>query len=309
MDWKEVIAEYGTVDLVVGGSPCQSFSVAAGANRTSLDGKSNLMFEYIRAIREIRPTWLLWENVPGVLNVRDNAYGQLLEELQNIGYGLAWRTINALFFGVPQRRKRVFLVGCARGGGASAAVLFEPESVRGNIEPSSQTWERLTGLARKSANSTGTKIYCMTSDTGKATVHEDMCGTLTVGGEPPIITNPAFALKVRCGKHEYIKRDGKRGTGGGGALVSNNSAFTISTTHDQHIIQNIDDEWIVRKLTPLECERLQGFPDNWTKIPYRGKSADDCPDSPRYKAIGNSMAVPVMRWLGERIQFVNALIS
>lgn len=115
VDWKEVIAQHGAIDLIVGGSPCQSFSIAGG--RASLDGESNLMFEYIRAIRETRPKWLLWENVPGVLNVRDNAFAQLLDELQKLGYGLAWRVYNAQFFDLAQRRKRVFVVGCLNNGG------------------------------------------------------------------------------------------------------------------------------------------------------------------------------------------------
>ena len=116
IDWMKFKEDHGTVDLVVGGSPCQSFSIAGG--RDSLDGESRLMFEYIRAVEELRPTWLIWENVPGVLSVRDNAFGQLLGELSDIGYGLAWRVLDAQFFGVAQRRRRVFLVGHVGGGGA-----------------------------------------------------------------------------------------------------------------------------------------------------------------------------------------------
>jgi len=142
VDWKEVIAKHGAIDLIVGGSPCQSFSIAGG--RASLDGESRLMFEYIRAVDEVRPTWFLWENVPGVLSTRDNAFGQLLTEMEKLGYGMAWRTLDAQFFGVAQRRRRVFLVGCLGNGGASAAVLFEPESVRGNTQSSKQKREELT---------------------------------------------------------------------------------------------------------------------------------------------------------------------
>lgn len=101
----------------------------------------------------------------------------------------------------------------------------------------------------------------------------------------------ACTLLVRCGC----------AGGGKGALVSDEVSLTLATTNMQTLFQEEGDEMIVRRLTPLECERLQGFPDNYTRIPYRGKPAGDCPDSPRYKAIGNSMAVPVMRWIGERI--------
>ena len=144
VDWKEVIARHGRPDIVVGGSPCQSFSVAGG--RESLSGESRLMFEYVRALDEIRPRWFLWENVPGVLNTRDNAFAQLLGEVQKLGYGsLAWRVLDAQFFGVAQRRRRVFLVGRLGEGGSAAAVLFEPESLRGD-NPSSR--EKRKALAR-----------------------------------------------------------------------------------------------------------------------------------------------------------------
>lgn len=108
-----------------------------------------------------------------------------------------------------------------------------------------------------------------------------------------------------------MKRDGTKGTAGKGALVSEECAFTIAATQDQTLIcwDEIAKDYVARKLTPLECERLQGFPDNWTQIPYRGKPAENCPDSPRYKAVGNSMAVPVMRWIGERIQLVEDLTN
>lgn len=108
-------------------------------------------------------------------------------------------------------------------------------------------------------------------------------------------------LKVRGGKPTYTKPDGTTGTAGKGALLSEEVAFTLATTQDQTLI----DDYVVRKLTPTECERLQGFPDGWTAIQYRGKPAAD---SPRYKALGNSMAVPVMRWLGERIQMVEDML-
>ena len=147
VDWGEVVNKYGSIDLIVGGSPCQSFSIAGG--RASLDGESNLMFEYIRAVDEVRPTWFLWENVPGVLSTRDNAFGQLLAEMEKLGYSMAWRTLDAQFFGVAQRRRRIFLVGCLAGGGASAAVLFEPESVCGNTQSSKQKREELTRAAEK----------------------------------------------------------------------------------------------------------------------------------------------------------------
>ena len=116
VDWKEFEEENGAVDVVVGGSPCQSFSIAGG--REGLDGESRLMYEYIRAVQDIRPRWFLWENVPGVFSTdAGRAFGILLDAMAELGYGLAWRVLDAQFFGVAQRRRRVFLVGHLGGGG------------------------------------------------------------------------------------------------------------------------------------------------------------------------------------------------
>lgn len=340
IDWSEFC---GTVDLVVGGSPCQSFSISGG--RESLDGESRLMYEYIRAVREIRPQWFVWENVPGVLNTKDNAFGQLLYELSQCGYGLSWRVLDAQFFGVAQRRRRIFLVGHLAEGGAAAAVLFESESVSGNTQSSRQKRASLTrpsgassdayciqGGGQTSLNANGLGVstdgsaytltsvdrygvvsftqnerdevrlqgdgtisgalsaspgmkqqtyICMGDDSGRATAYENMAPTLKVGGRP------AYVVKERAGKPG----------GGKGALVGEDCAFTMLAGSGQALVP---DEWTVRRLTPLEYERLQGFPDEWTA----GGS-----DSARYKTLGNSMAVPVMRWIGERIEQVEGILN
>ena len=153
VDWSKY---RGTVDLVVGGSPCQAFSVA-GKREGLLDERGQLMLEYVRAVREVEPRWFLWENVPGVLSQdKGRAFGTLLGEMADIGYSCAWRVLDAQFFGVAQRRRRVFLVGCAGGGGgAAAAVLFEPESVSGNTQTSKQKREALASDARGRAAGAG----------------------------------------------------------------------------------------------------------------------------------------------------------
>lgn len=171
-------------------------------------------------------------------------------------------------------------------------------------------------------------------------VTEECAHTIDTTG-PEAVALPATVLKVRGGADTYMKRDGAVGTAGKGALSSEEVAFTVAATQDQTLFQPVDfrhgevgegddatqtlqskstggyslnympgatDGYVVRRLTPRECERLQGFPDDWTRIPYRGKPAEECPDGPRYKAIGNSMAVPVMRWIGERIQMVDDLL-
>lgn len=128
IDWSPYV---GAADIVVGGSPCQSFSVAG--KREGLAGASGLMFEYIRAVRELRPRWFVWENVPGAFtSERGEAYRQLLSEMDALGYGLAWRVLDAQFFGVAQRRERVFLVG-SLGTMRCAEVLFERKACRGII--------------------------------------------------------------------------------------------------------------------------------------------------------------------------------
>lgn len=147
IDWNEVVERYGAVDVVVGGSPCQSFSIAG--NRTGLEGASGLMWEYVRALRDIRPRWAVWENVPGCLSSgpdgqKGEDFGCLLRALDELGYGLCWRVLDAQFFGVAQRRRRVFLVG-RLGAEPPVEVLFEPDGLRWDFESGA---EKREGLAR-----------------------------------------------------------------------------------------------------------------------------------------------------------------
>lgn len=152
VDWSPY---RGTVDVLVGGSPCQSFSVA-GKRAGLMDSRGQLMLEYVRAVAETQPRFFIWENVPGVLSQdRGRAFGTLLREMDELGYGLAWRTLDAQFFGVAQRRRRVFLVGCLGSGGGAAAVLFEPESVSGNTQTSKEKREALAADAPHCAGSSG----------------------------------------------------------------------------------------------------------------------------------------------------------
>lgn len=216
VDWDEFKKRNESVDLVVGGSPCQSFSIAGG--REGLDGESRLMYEYIRAVSEIRPSWFLWENVPGVFSTDGGrAFGILLDAMEELGYGLAWRVLDAQFFGVAQRRRRVFLVGHLGDGGGAAAVLFDADSVRGNTRQSKAKRQELTRAFGTGAKSCGFKyhqgaqaggigyqeeqtptltcdhnpaVLCMTNDTSHAAIDDDMSGTLLAGGgSPPMIAS------------------------------------------------------------------------------------------------------------------------
>lgn len=173
VDWRKFVEENGRPDVVVGGSPCTSFSLAGG--RESLGGESRLMFEYVRACEEIRSPWIVWENVPGVLSTRDDAFGQLLSMLQGIGYvSLAWRVLDAQFFGVAQRRRRVFLVGHLGAGGGAAAVLFERESVRGNTQTGKQKREELAADAGGRADGAARDGEGVTTYTDDNTVTADL---------------------------------------------------------------------------------------------------------------------------------------
>lgn len=410
IDWKEEID--GAIDLVVGGSPCQSFSVAG--KREGLKGASGLMFEYIRCVQELRPRWFLWENVPGALTSEDGgAFGQLLSEMDELGYSLAWRVLDAQFFGVAQRRRRLFLVGHL-GAESPAEVLFEPDCLSGNPQSSREKRKELARRAGRSATCAGFKysaaprantigyaeeqantltadwhapavlplpntalsqygtevagcltargdsspcadrgqnIVCMTGTQAHCHISDEISGCLTAHmgkDDAPVVVggaisenaaNEAFSFAQNTRNEVRIVGDGTISgalaarpgmkqttfvcTGGAYPIVMRdlnahtaicrNVCPTLKCGGDPTMVASeIGDKpvgvnpMLVRRLTPLECERLQGFPDGHTLIAWKGKPAEECPDGPRYKAIGNSMAVPVMRWIGRRIAAVDA---
>ena len=337
------------IDLLVGGTPCQSFSVA-GLRKGLEDPRGNLMLTYLAMAEQLKPKWLVWENVPGVLSSNGGKdFGTFLSALGQIGYGFAYRVLDAQYFGVAQRRRRVFVVGYLGDWKRAAAVLFEPESVSGHPAPSR--------APRKE-----TPSYTSSSFKGNDGKPRYLADTLTVGanqysgfiGEPvlDLATHrmrgfgdyaddaTASALKARDYKdatdlvsfssnmsNPDCQVDGTTPTikvsGSGNppavcwSIMPMNSGKDYKarvTDVSQPLMAggpvggNQGGDFIhthqVRRLTPTECERLQGFPDNFTQIPWRNKAAENCPDGPRYKAMGNSMAVPVMRWIGERIQKV-----
>lgn len=156
--------------------------------------------------------------------------------------------------------------------------------------------EEMSPTIRAQANTNTPAIAVRTAQTtaNGCGVSDELAHTIDTTGPEAI----AYAVRMRAGC------DG----GGKGALVQEGVSGTLATGNDQTLFQPESSGYVVRRLTPLECERLQGMPDEHTKVPYRGKPAEECPDGPRYKAIGNSMAVPVMRWIGERVQEVDALL-
>jgi len=237
-----------SVGLLVGGTPCQSFSVA-GLRKGLEDPRGNLALTYVGILDKFRPKWCIWENVPGVLSSsKGRDFGAFLGALGELGYGWAYRVLDAQNFGVPQRRRRVFVVGCLGGWESAAKVLFESESLSGNIKSSKkEKQETAKCLTTRIRNDYETETFI----------------THCVDTFPTLLSSTAG-----------VSRPGN-----------------AVTEHQTYIAYK---NMAVRRLTPVECERLQGFPDNYTNIPK-------AVDGPRYKALGNSMAVPVMKWIGEKI--------
>jgi DNA (cytosine-5)-methyltransferase 1 len=394
-EWQD---DGSSIDVLVGGTPCQSFSVA-GLRQGLRDPRGGLMLTFLGIAERYRPRWVVWENVPGVLSSgRGRDFGSFLGALGELGYGWAYRVLDAQWFGVAQRRRRVFVVGCLGDERGAAAVLFERESVRRDNPPSRAKGQGVTAATAGGTGGGGEPIWrggdqanrehcydhagtlncdkgqqggivaftkpkraqsnaddetwvpgdvaptfnCFDQGDTRATtvvaftqntreevrqingdgqiagalnagggMHQtnyvayDITGTLATTGakrteihtalrgrtlgqsEASTTTVVAFANRTRDGvKLPEVMKDGVTpaltNPGGGGKTDAVNVAFGMA----------------VRRLTPRECERLQGFPDDYTAITYRNKPAAD---GPRYKALGNSMAVPVMRWIGERI--------
>ena len=318
------------IDLLVGGTPCQSFSVA-GLRKGLDDPRGNLMLTYLGVADRYKPKWVVWENVPGVLSSnKGRDFGAFLGALGELGYGFSWRSLDAQYFGLAQRRKRVFVVGYLGDYRRSTAVLFERESMSGDPAPSRETREEVAGTIAASSFTGGPSG----KPEGAAVNHfvptwpAKVASTLNAAfaekqGLEDQHINGGAPLFVPAVSNELCARDykGARPEADQGAPViafssnmSNPDYQTDGTTptvklggHGGGNPPAVAQASAVRRLTPTECERLQGFPDNYTQIPYRNKPAENCPDGPRYKAMGNSMAVPVMRWIGERIQMVEEI--
>ena len=431
----------GTIDLLVGGTPCQSFSVA-GLRQGLKDPRGNLLLTYLGIAERLKPRWLVWENVPGVLSSNGGKdFGSFLGALGELGYEWAYRVLDAQWFGVAQRRRRVFVVAHLGEGSLAAKVLFESEGVRRDTPPSRETRQGvatdveagvgvslperevvgcLSDGAHMGGGLNGQDAYSgrIMAVANAIPIHDqatrfsgkrgdkqdgkgnglgvgkpgDPCPTLTKGDKHAVlyenhpndsrVTGPhdvapscvsrygtgggnvplvqeAIAFEPGIATREgsesrFVKelsptlrkemgdnqvavafpidtQNMTEGHASGGKGHGNNGdpSFTLTKGHSHavavdtynHALQekaipirstasdichtggviNPADRMAVRRLTPRECERLQGFPDDHTLIPWRNKPADQCPDGPRYKALGNSMAVPCMAWIGKRI--------
>ena len=343
--------EYGPIDLLVGGTPCQSFSVA-GLRGGMDDERGNLALEFIRLAQRKRPQWVVWENVPGVLSSNGGRdFGSFLGALAEIGYGFAYRVLDAQYFGVAQRRRRVFVVGYLGDWRRAAAVLFERESLSGNPAPSREEGEKVAPAVTTGPpfSRTGNeRVECeaivpmqtvgaldtqcglgqqahQSLNAGHYVLEREVMGTLTarmfnaLGSrdveEGAVIPFSAYNQSVETEDvSQTVAARNDQDTASCVAFQSTANANeaasageNVSPTLRAADPMAVASGLSVRRLTPTECERLQGFPDGFTQIPWRGKEPENCPDGPRYKALGNSMAVPVMSWIGRRIQAVEAI--
>lgn len=402
---REVLLGNVTAPLIlVGGTPCQAFSVA-GMRAGLADPRGQLTIKYVEladAVDHVRTARgepeciVVWENVPGVLSDKGNAFGCFLgamvgesDALQPSGgkwtdagcvYGpvrtAAWRVLDAQYFGLAQRRRRVFVVASARKGFDPAAVLFESESVRRDTAPSRGTGQDIActldartegGGFPGTDGATGghvvappawPKVFGGNNTSGPIDVAPARNACASASGrmdfeseafivhgtqDPCVSTDTAFALGRNNGGENavFAIQAGALRTnplsGPDGVGVQADHAYTLEARaevqavaydflgtpasevakevevhtplrarkpgqFENSTVTTVVQHSAVRRLTPRECERLQGFPDDWTLIPWRNKPAEDCPDGPRYKAIGNSKAVPVVRWIGRRIK-------
>lgn len=283
------------VDVLVGGTPCQSFSVA-GLRKGMADPRGNLTLVYLAILARYRPRRLVWENVPGVLSSNEGRdFGAIIGAMVELGYSCTWRVLDAQYFGVPQRRRRVFVVGHLGDWRRAAEVLFEPESLRRNPAPGRETRKKITD------NTISRALTSSQSRTGRLDPNETtyIAAVAQNQRDEVRLMDKVGALAADPGAKQqtYIAHGipgnwiGRKPENGGNATEFPEERAPSLTSTDRHgVVTNM----AVRRLTPLECERLQGFPDGYTDIP--GAS-----DSGRYKALGNSMAVPVMRWIGRRI--------
>jgi DNA (cytosine-5)-methyltransferase 1 len=241
------------IDLLVGGTPCQSFSVQ-GFREGLADPRGNLALEYLRLVDLKRPRWFVWENVPGVLSANGRRdFGSFIGGIQKLGYGFCYRVLDARFFGVPQIRRRVYVVGHLGDWRPAAAVLLESGSLPGS--PEQVGGRAVQGEAQPAP----------------------ACGS-GESGEPTISFNHQEG-------RNFAEREG----------ISN----PVILSQTQAVLIPGEDP---RRFTPLECEKLMGFPPGYTAIP-----TETATDPARYKVLGDSMAVPVMRWIGSRIAAVSGL--
>ena len=353
------VTEYGEwdiekPDLIVGGSPCQAFSIA-GLRKGLDDPRGNLSLVYLGVVRKYRPRWVVWENVPGALSVSGGEFFHaFIRALAELGYGCAWRVLDVQYTrvagyerAIPQRRRRLFVVGSLGDWRRAAAVLFDAKG--GDWGPAPRRRKAPTpvivsadslgeygdeedvlgiedvipdAVNALTANGVGTcgvddnqaqagHLIPSVANTLTARMHKGINTTLDEG-QTPIVVN-ARQDPVSGEIPGALDTDGGtwavavafRGRGGELHVESQDDvsyALRASSGGSSKVFVVDARDLVVRKLTPRECERLQGFPDDWTLVP--GPNGKPLSDTRRYKMLGNSMGVNVMRWIGTRIDWI-----
>ena len=320
---EQQIADLGDFDVLVFGSPCQDLS-AAGTRKGFQDGtRSNLFYEALRIFDYARKhnncRFALWENVPGAFSSNKGAdFAAVVREMAGLedvetpthGWGntgaalgtqglLEWRVLDAQYFGLAQRRKRVFAVLDTGDWYNRPPILFEQESVRGDTPPSREKGSEATATVGTSPTSSSELANCLgtnnsTENIVAYTIHADPTPKVSEGVSGTLRSQGGGGIVPPSVVYGF---DSKQQSA---SAIEEMSPTLVASGYKEPVgvIVQEPSEYIVRRLTPEECERLQGFPDGYTDVPHNGKPASK---SARYKALGNSMAVPVMRWIGERI--------
>lgn len=333
-DFTKIGNKYaGKIDLLVGGTPCQDLSVAG--KRAGFEGeRSSLAIDFVRLAYESKCKYIVWENVPGVFSsnggrdfatflsllsgaeveVPVNGWGTagFVCNARPDRYGLSWRTLDGQFtktsrfpFAVPQRRRRVFVVGYFGDWTRAAKVLLEPERLYWDTPTRFKARERITGLVEKSTGTAGTNNAVNFASSSFGNYSEtDFGGTLKSSGGDLAGGSENLSVAVACDMYNHFINGDVSKTLNAAASDADHVPTVIEKKQSTVGVMGVSQNMTVRRLLPIECERLMGFPDNWTQIPWRGKPAEDCPDAPRYKACGNSMCVNVMQWIGEQIERV-----
>jgi DNA (cytosine-5)-methyltransferase 1 len=287
-DVRDVKAEdLDPVDLICGGFPCQDLSTA-GSRKGLAGSQSGLWWEFYRIVAGLRPAWVVVENVPGMLSSnKGRDMGAILRSLGDLGYWWAYRVLDAQWFGLPQRRKRVFIVGHIGDRTAPVKVLLEPEGGAGNSLKGGSERQKAAGTSARAAGSFGEGRHAVAYS-------PQVADTLTAHYSK----GPATAGRDSRMRNVVV------------SLVNDTKFPTLRGFGHGWQGQHWDDAtkaMLLRRLTPLECERLQGFPDGWTCLcEASGNTATcKCPDTPRYRALGNAVAVPVVEWIARRILVFN----
>lgn len=306
-------------DILTGGTPCQAFSIA-GLRKGLSDDRGQLALAFCRLAdaidaarlaREQPPSVIVWENVPGVLSDKGNAFGCFLAGLAGEDDPLlppggrwayagrvlgptrtvCWRVLDAQYFGVAQRRRRVWVVASARPGFDPATVLFERDGVRRDTAPSRETREDIAGT--------------LTRGLGERGAEDPERDLLVFGGNN---TSGPIDVAPACNANRGCHNPGDFEAGAlcvafpefmSGTAVA--STENLSSSLGARNTTAVASTACVRRLMPVECERLMGFPDGHTCIPVGKKKKKLAKDGPRYKALGNSWAVPCAKWIGARI--------